>query len=141
MDKSPLQKQIEQWKAEAETAHDELVSHGISNNWNSLAYYDGIIEAYTAVLRALAVENDAALERERHPLYIIDPRNGWELRPPRSIEEQATVLERAWIKDRRARLIAKRVVPEAEGCTCDDPDCCYQELDPPPTQEELDKAR
>lgn len=71
MEASPLQKQIEVWKGEAETAHDELALHGASNNRNAMTYYDGIIEAYTAVLRVLVVENDAALERERHPLVEV----------------------------------------------------------------------
>jgi hypothetical protein len=71
MEASPLQKQIEVWKGEAETAHDELAAHGVSNNRSSLAFYDGVIQAYTAVLRVLIVENDAALERERHPLVQV----------------------------------------------------------------------
>lgn len=37
----------------------------------------------------------------------------------------------------RQRLINRRVDPHAEGCACLDPECCYQELDPPVTAEEV----
>lgn len=37
----------------------------------------------------------------------------------------------------RQRLINRRVDPHAEGCTCDDPECHYQVLDPPPTSAEI----
>ena len=83
-----LYRQIEQWKGEAETAHDELCSHGASNYRQSLAYYDGIIEAYTAVLRLLTTAPEGhnpnccdcdhcffystLAERLDNPLFVVD---------------------------------------------------------------------